>query len=46
MTGSEHDDDKTQTHVVPTKGTMVSHYRIVEKIRAGGTGEVYLAEES
>jgi hypothetical protein len=30
----EPDEDKTQTHVVLTKGTMVSHYRIVKKIGA------------
>jgi len=30
----EPDDDKTQTHVVLTKGMMVSHYRIAEKIDA------------
>jgi TolB-like protein/predicted Ser/Thr protein kinase/Flp pilus assembly protein TadD len=40
------DDDNTKSFVPLTKGTRVSHYKIISKIGAGGMGEVYLAEDS
>ena len=43
---TEEQNDNTRTHIVLTKGTMVAHYRISEKIGAGGMGEVYLAEDT
>ncbi|MHC4559595.1 MAG: protein kinase domain-containing protein [Planctomycetota bacterium] len=46
MVDHEADNDRTRTNVVLTQGTMVSHYRIVEKIGAGGMGEVHLAEDT
>lgn len=40
------DNDKTRTHTPLSAGMMVTHFKIIERVGAGGMGEVYLAEDT
>ena len=46
MAADEFNDDPTKSFTVLIAGTVISHYKIINKIGAGGMGEVYLAEDT
>lgn len=46
MVNDDLDADRTQSFVDLTVGANISHFKIINKIGAGGMGEVYLAEDT
>ena len=44
---NKHDNDaESQRHATLASGALLSHYRVIEKIGAGGMGEVYRAQDT
>ncbi len=46
MENKQGDDAESQKLVALTSGTLLSHYRVIERIGAGGMGEVYRAQDT